>query len=79
MNETLKNFAVQEISSSLSLVSEKQERVFRLMYGRNGGKRSVDDALAMPISDIVKEIPESGLDWAMQQLQNSINRTEKMA
>ena len=47
------------------------QRVFRLMYGRDSGRRSVGDSETIPIEVVVAEVPNVGLDWAMQQVQNS--------
>lgn len=52
-------------------------RTFKLMYGRNNGRRSVEDTVAMPIADVVSEIPDGRLDWAMQQVSRSIDNEFK--
>lgn len=60
-----------ELASEVLQLSDDQQRIFRLMYGRDMGKRSVTDTEAMPIESVVSEIPEDKLDWAMQQVENS--------
>lgn len=72
MNTDLQNFARQHIKDGLELMGPEQLRTFALMYGRKGGQRSVEDAIAMPLADIVDEIPPEKLDWAMQQVTRTL-------
>lgn len=76
MNHVLKDVATTYIIKSLSLLPEGNQRVFKLMYGRKNGKRSVEDAEAMSIEDVVAEIEDEKLDWAMQQVINSMEKFE---
>lgn len=77
MNEQLKAFAHKYLVSNLAKLPDQNQRMFKLMYGRNGGKRSVADAEVMSIESIFKEIPDSDLDWAMQQVSNTLDKIEK--
>lgn len=77
MNEKLQNFAREELRSGLAKLPADWQRIFRLMYARDGGKRSVEDAEAMPIDDVVSEVPDEKLDWAMQQVENSLKKISK--
>lgn len=72
MNQQLQDFARQTIIDGLDGLPDENRRIFKLMYGRLGGKRTMDDAIAMSIPDVVKEIPESKLDWAMQQVERTV-------
>lgn len=72
MNSQLQTFARQYIKDGLAKLDEGNHHTFKLMYARNGGRRSVADAVAMPINDVVDKIPEEKLDWAMQQVDRSI-------
>ena len=47
------------------------QRKFRLMYGRDKGRRSVADAETVPLYVVIAEVPNESLDWAIQQVQNS--------
>jgi hypothetical protein len=76
MNDQLQQFARQTLNVGLSLLTENHLKTFKLMYGRDNGKRSVDDVVAMPIEDVVKEIPSDKLDLAMQQVQHSLEKLE---
>lgn len=71
MNQTLQNFARQYIKDGLEKLSPEQLRVFALMYGRKNGARSVEDAVAMPLADIVDEMRPEQLDNAMEQVRYS--------
>lgn len=74
MNQQLQNFARQQIKDGLELMAPEQLRVFALMYGRKGGQRSVEDAVAMPLHAIVDEIAPEKLDWAMQQVTRTLEK-----
>lgn len=56
------------ILENLDIQPESNKNTFRLMYGRNDGKRSVKDSLAMSILDVIEEIPEANLDMAAVQV-----------
>jgi hypothetical protein len=79
MNEKLESYAREELKAGLAQLPADWQRMFKLMYARDGGKRSVEDAEAMPIDDVVEQVPAEKLDWAMQQVQNSLNKLSKQA
>lgn len=56
---------------------EASQRTFKLMYGRNGGARAVDDAIAMSIVDVVGEIEKNLLAHAIKQAENATNAAMK--
>ncbi len=66
MNDKLRNFARNELKSELSKLPEKNHMVFKRMYA-NGN-------LEMDINDCVDLMPDDTLDWAMQQVQRTINK-----
>ena len=74
MNSKLQDFARTELLRGLSQLPTTWQRTFRLMYGRKNGKRSVENAETMPIEDVVAEIPDEKLDWAMQQVERSLEK-----
>jgi len=77
MNKELQDFARASLKSGLSQLPESWHRTFKLMYARDGGKRSIEDSVAMPINDVVDLMSADQLDWAMQQVGNSINKLAK--
>ena len=74
MNNQLQDFARATLKDGLAKLPEANQRTFKLMYARDGGKRSVDAAVAMPINDVVDCMPPDRLDWAMQQVQASLDK-----
>jgi hypothetical protein len=74
MNKQLQDFARAELKTGLAELPEENHRTFKLMYARDNGKRSVVDAVAMPINDVVDLMPPEQLDWAMQQVQASLDK-----
>ena len=79
MNKTLEEFARKTILEGLSQLPEEWQNTFKLMYGRGAKRipiRNVDEARAIPIESVVKEIPVEKLDWAMQQIENSLKKNK---
>lgn len=72
MNQQLQDYARDYLKTNVAGLPAENQRVFKLMYGRNGGKRSVDDATAMDVAAVIDEIPADKLDWAMQQVQRTV-------
>lgn len=64
MNKTLLNFARKEIKEGLVKCSKKQRIVFRKLYSHGN--------LGLPIDEIVDNIDDLHLDWAMKQVENTI-------
>ena len=75
MNKQLQDFARAELKAGLEKLPEENHRTFKLMYARDKGKRSVADAVAMSINDVVDLMPPEQLGWAMQQVQASLDKT----
>lgn len=78
MNEQLKAFARQTLKNDLSKLPLEWQKKFKLMYAIPGvpwDKRKVDDILALTIEEVVDAMPEDKLDWAMQQVANSIKKS----
>jgi len=83
MNQTLKNFAIEQIKEGLSKLPSEWVDKFKLMYGRNPDKRgiaqrNVSDTLAMSEQDVITEIPDEKLEWALSQVEASIKKLEKL-
>lgn len=74
MNKQLQDFARAELKTGLAELPEENHRTFKLMYARDNGKRSVVDAVAMPINDVVDLMSPEQLDWAMQQVKASLDK-----
>lgn len=74
MNTTLLNAGKQILKDLLAQCTEPQQNTFKLMYGRNGGKRSVEDAKAMDINKCVDLMEESRIDHAISQCERSVEK-----
>ena len=77
MNKTLELYARAILLENLERLPESNHRIFRMMYARDNGKRSVNDAEQMPIAAVVAEMPVEKLDWAMVQVENSLKEMDK--
>ena len=78
MNDALQQFARQTIKDGLDKLPNDWIDFFKLMYGRDNGKRSVEDTKAMNINEVVDKMDADKLDWAMQQVANSIKKLDKL-
>lgn len=76
MNQTFSNSGKQILKDLLSKCTEGQQRMFKLMYGRNNGKRSVEDAELMPINDVVDLMDDGKIDWAISQCETTVRENE---
>jgi hypothetical protein len=74
MNEQLKSYARRSLKDGLAQLPETWHQKFKLMYARDGGRRSVEESLAMPINEVVDMMPEDKLGWAMSQVENSLKK-----
>ena len=68
MNAQLQKFARDTIKAGLAECSPEQQLLFKRMYA-NGN-------LELPIDEVVDDMPEARLDWAMQQVENTIKKNE---
>lgn len=71
MNQILQEFARKWLKKEIVKVSDNGRHLFKMMYGRCGGRRSVADTEDMDIMAVIDEMPADKLDWAMTQIQNS--------
>jgi hypothetical protein len=69
MNAQLQEFARNTLKEGLAQCSPDQQMVFKRMYAHG--------ALDMPINQVVDRLSESKLDWAMQQIQNTLVKNQK--
>lgn len=71
MNDQIQDFARQTLKDGLAKCTEGQQSVFRRMY-------SFKDQ-GLPIGTIVDRMPDDKLDWAMQQVQGTLDKAAKRA
>jgi hypothetical protein len=78
-NPKLQDFARKSILEGLQQLPEGWQDRFKLMYGRDNGKRGVEDTHALSMADVVRGIPAESLDWALTQVDNSLAKLERSA
>ena len=74
MNKTFSNTGKQILKDLLAQCTEPQQDMFKLMYGRDGGKRSVEDAKAMDINNCVDLMDDAKIDWAISQCERTVEK-----
>lgn len=72
MNHLLKTYAKNWLNEHLSLLPTANVEIFHKMYGRQNGKRSLEDTLAMPTTQVIEEMTDEQLDWSMCQVERTI-------
>ena len=70
MNKQLQKFARDTIKQGLHQCSEKQQWLFKRMYSKG------PNPLEASTDDIVDNMDESKLDWAMEQVQTTLDMGE---
>lgn len=75
MNKKLEAFARKTLKENLSKLPESNQRIFKLMYGREDGK-TVEQTEATYINDVVDQMPVEKLSWAMTQVDNSLEKVK---
>ena len=64
MNEQLQQYAREILKSDLVTLPEAHQMIFKRMYSHKD--------LSADINTVVDNMPESKLDWAMQQVKHSL-------
>lgn len=64
MNDQLIEFARQKLKQDLGHCTEAEQMLFKQMYAK--GK------LNLPIQDVIENMDEDKLDWAMQQVARTL-------
>lgn len=68
MNTALQTFARTMLKTGLAECSKDQQEMFKRIYA---------DDLDLHIDVVVDRMPENKLDWAMQQIENTIRKNVK--
>lgn len=76
MNQQLDEFARTWLKDNLAKLPAPSQRIFKLMYGRKNGKRSVAETELVCINSVVDEMEPEKLDLAMKQVSNSLSKVE---
>ena len=67
MNEKLQQFARSELKKGLAQLPLGWQQKFCLLYANKHA----------PVDEVVDNLPESKLDWAMQQVENSLRKLSR--
>lgn len=70
MNDLLQEFARSALKKGLSLCTEEEQMVFKRMYSNND--------LNKDINNVVDSMHESKLDWAMQQVETTNKKNNRI-
>ena len=66
MNSQLQKFARDTLKKGLARLPENHHLLFKRMYSHKNLKAN--------INDVVDQMPEDKLDWAMQQVQRALDK-----
>ncbi len=69
MNDQLQAFARNELKKNLSKCTTGEKLLFKRMYSHKDLDAHTDK--------VVDNMPEERLDWAMQQIQRTLDKKEK--
>jgi hypothetical protein len=68
VNTQLETFARNFLKEGLSQCTCDEQMVFKRIYANSN--------LELPIDKVVDNMPESKLDWAMQQVENTLRKKQ---
>lgn len=68
MNNTVSEFTRQQIKDGLNQLPESWQMMFKRMYSHNN--------LDLDIDEVVDNMPDEKLDWALSQVENSLKKIQ---
>ena len=79
MNDQIQQFARQTLKDGLAQCTEGQQVMFKLMYSeptdpRHRTPEAVARIKAADVEGVVDDMPPEKLDWAMQQVQGTLDK-----
>jgi len=69
MNETLTIYAREQLKEGLAKCTDGNILLFKRMYSHEN--------LELPISEVVDNMPDEKLDWAMRQVERTLIKNKK--
>ncbi len=69
MNNTIKEFTKDSLKNGLSKCTEQQQSLFKRMYSHKN--------LSLSINDVVDNMPDDKLDWALTQVEKTLINSNK--
>lgn len=79
MNTQLATAGRNMLKELLTKCTAPQQELFKLMYGRDGGRRSVEDAKALAIEDCVDKMEDDKISRAIDQCEATVKKNESKA
>lgn len=79
MHPKLQSAGRDILKDLLAKCTAPQQRLFKLMYGRDRGHRSVEDAEAMDINECVDKMNENHISTAIDQCERTVAKNEANA
>jgi len=70
MNESLQQYARETIKTGLAKCTEAEQMLFKRMYSHKN--------LELPIDQVVDTMPAERLDIAMQQVENTLRKFDRI-
>lgn len=70
MNNITENFNRDWLKENIALCNESQQQMFKRMYSHNN--------LDLDVNSIIDKMPEDKLDWAMQQVQHTLEKDKEV-
>ncbi len=64
--KSIKGFRLQTLKNLLAQTTEEQQMFFKRMYSHKD--------LTMPIEVVVDNMPEDRINWAIQQVERTVNK-----
>ena len=64
MNKTLRDFANSELKKNLGQCTDEQQLLFKRMYSHNNLEKN--------INDVVDNLPDERISWAMEQVERTL-------
>lgn len=77
MNSILRKCAIDYLKSKLPLLPESNQKIFKLMYGCHKYHKTAEEKEALDLMYVIDNMPDEKLNWAMQQVENSLNKLNK--
>lgn len=77
MHEKLSSAGRDILKELLAQCTAPQQRMFKLMYGRDNGKRTVEDAEAMDINECVDKMNEKHISTAIDQCDRTVTKNKR--
>lgn len=78
MNKELEKYSRIWLCDNAAKLPYQWQNIFKLMYGRKDGKRTVNETLVTEIETVIKEIKPKQINWAMTQIVNSLDKVNQI-